>query len=598
MLRIGGTTFFVLFAAFFSYFEAAAPLDLKLLDAQFNLIRAFSPKPILNEVVVVGLDEATTGILREPMSLWHVHLGKFLRAASGGGARVIGLDVVLPDRSFDTIMPGNDRGLLAGILIAKRSSPLVLARTVEPSGVTREIYPAFVTAAGDDALGYALLPVDYDGVIRRFDERIELHGNAVPTLAGQMARKLGKPVDAGLIDYAAGEPFGFIPLQTVIAWFDSGNTAELENAFRGKAVLLGSVLKYEDRYPAPVNLVGWDTNAPNVPGVLLHGQALRNLLNGGLVQTVTHWIPVLLSVCAGLLWLWAPTAIVAFPLLGIAVVASASISTIALAERFHLPVAHAIVIAVLAVTSRQLFAVTFNLRERRRLRRAFGGYVSPTVLQDILSGKLKPSLGGERKFACVLFSDIRGYTSRSEHASPEETIAFLNRYFQRVVPIIHAHGGTIVSFMGDGIMAVFGAPNGLPNPCAAAYDASREMLRDCQDLNLQLAKHDESPLEIGIGLHAGDGLAGHIGAASRHEYSFIGDVTNVASRLEGLTKDVGYRLVCSRAVMERIIVRGALVPLGHHDVKGHSPVEIFGYAGPSQDVTPTANPEMQRLTND
>ena len=84
-------------------------------------------------------------------------------------------------------------------------------------------------------------------------------------------------------------------------------------------------------------------------------------------------------------------------------------------------------------------------------------------------------------------------------------------------------------------------------------------------------------MQIGIGLHAGEGVAGHIGAAARHEYSVIGDVTNVASRLEGVTKDVGYRLVCSRAVVDQLSDRGDLVPLGLHAIKGHSPVDIFGF---------------------
>ncbi|HRJ79734.1 MAG TPA: CHASE2 domain-containing protein, partial [Planctomycetota bacterium] len=201
MLRIGGAIFFVLFAAVLSYFEVVAPLDLKLLDTQFKLVRSVAPKPVRHDVVIVGIDEETTRVLREPMTLWHAHLGRFLQATSIGGARVIGLDVVLPDRSYDAILPGSDRSLLAGILIAKRSSALVLARTVEPSGITRTIHPPFVTAAGDDALGYALLPVDYDGRIRRFDERIEWDGDAVPTLAGQMARRMERPVEAGLIDY-------------------------------------------------------------------------------------------------------------------------------------------------------------------------------------------------------------------------------------------------------------------------------------------------------------------------------------------------------------------------------------------------------------
>ena len=123
------------------------------------------------------------------------------------------------------------------------------------AGVMRPIYPAFVGAAGKDATGYALLPVDGDGVVRRFDERIEVHDGAVRTLVGQMARRLGRPAASeGLIDFTAGPAFDFIPLQTVLEWYDAGDANRLERAFGGKAVLLGSVLKFEDRLAAPVNL--------------------------------------------------------------------------------------------------------------------------------------------------------------------------------------------------------------------------------------------------------------------------------------------------------------------------------------------------------
>jgi adenylate cyclase len=134
-------------------------------------------------------------------------------------------------------------------------------------------------------------------------------------------------------------------------------------------------------------------------------------------------------------------------------------------------------------------------------------------------------------------------------------------------------------------MASFGVPQALPDPCAAAFDASREILVYLRDLNIDLAQKGEPPLEIGIGLHAGEGVAGHIGAATRHDYSIIGDVTNVASRLEGVTKEVGYHLVCSRAVAEALGSSAGLAPLGARPIKGHSAVEIFGYDKLEQQAT-------------
>ncbi|MEO8304958.1 MAG: adenylate/guanylate cyclase domain-containing protein [Betaproteobacteria bacterium] len=578
MIRAGVAIFILLLAAGLGSSTWLRPLDRTLLDAQFKVLRAYAMRPVKNEVVIVGFDEDTTRVLREPLTLWHPHLGRFLQAAASGGAAAIGIDIVLPDRSYEDIVPGYDRKLLTGILVARRTSPIVLALTVDRAGVTRPIYPAFVTAAGKDATGYALLPVDADGVVRRFHERIEVHDGAVSTLVGQMARRLGRPVVMeGLIDFTAGAAFDFIPLQTVLEWHDAGDAGRLERAFGGKAVLLGSVLKFEDRLPAPVNLAAWDPAAKDMPGVLLQAQVLRNLLNDGLIQPVATWIPIVLALTAALLWLWAPGPATALALFATAWAACIAASTLALAKGFELPVANVMLIALLSVGGRQLFETVLSLRERRRLRRAFGGSVSPVVMREILAGRLNPALGGTKQFACILFSDIRGYTSRSERMSPEQTITFLNGYFERIVPIIHDNGGTVISFMGDGIMAVFGVPQPLPNPCAAAFDATRAMLAFLRNLNVELAQKGEIPLDIGVGLHAGEGIAGHIGAASRHEYSVIGDVTNVASRLEGVTKEVGYRLVCSRAVADRLAHGADLVSLGAHTLKGHSAIEIFGY---------------------
>ena len=590
MLRASGVLVSLLLATVMVLMPWGQSIDVRLLDWQFGVLRQLAPRALKAEVVIVGFDEASTDVLREPLTLWHAHLGKFLQAAASAGASVVGLDVVLPERSFDALVPGNDRALLTGILTARRSTPVILAATVDPAGVTRPIHPPFVAAAGPDAVGYALLSVDADGAVRRFDEHIAIEGAAVPTLAGQMARRLGRPVNAGWIDFAAGEPFRFVALQDVLVWAEAGNPAQLQRVFAGKAVLLGSVLKYEDRHRAAVNLVGWDTLAPNAPGVLLHAQVVRNLLNAGLVQAVPVPLTWVLTLMAMLLWWWALRPAVALALALALVVGGLLASTLALHQGVFLPMASVLLAATASIALRQAVQTAVQLRERMRLRRAFEGYVSPPILQEILSGKLNPTLGGERRYACVMFSDIRGYTTRSEHASPEQTIGFLNSYFESTVPIIHAHGGTVVSFMGDGIMAVFGVPNTLPDPCVAGFEAAVAMLANRDRINAELLARGEAPLQIGIGLHAGEGVAGHIGAAARHEYSVIGDVTNVAARLEGLTKDVGYSLVCSSVVANRVGAHAGLEFLGARAIKGHSPVEIHGFDAVGQAAAATPPP--------
>ena len=140
-------------------------------------------------------------------------------------------------------------------------------------------------------------------------------------------------------------------------------------------------------------------------------------------------------------------------------------------------------------------------------------------------------------------------------------------------------------------MAFFGAPKELADPCEPAFAAAREILARLAVLNQALAAEGISPLEIGIGLHVGDAVVGHIGSAQRHEYTAIGDTVNVASRLEGVTKEVGFPLVCSRAVAEALGGDGknGLLALGARPIKGHAPVEVFGWR-PDADLTMRRSP--------
>jgi len=553
------------------------PLDRKFLDAQFRFLRAHDLRAVATDVVIVGIDDETTRVIREPLTLWHPHLGKFLQAVAQSGAAVVGLDVILPDRSFDAIVPGYDRQLLVGLLTARRTTPLVLALTVDPSGTTRPIYPAFIAAAGQDATGYALLPVDDDGVVRRFDDRIEVSGSSVPTLAGQMAARLGREVGRGLIDYAAGEAFDYVPLHSVLAWYDTGDTVRLENAFGGKAILLGGVFRFEDRLAVPVNLQAWEAPNSNAPGVVLHAQALRNLLNAGPIAPVPRWIVLALCLLMAIGWFVAfdfALAAGAVPVGGIAVLAA---STWLLARGSYLPPMAPLLALTIAVGSRVLYEASLQLRERRRLRRAFSAYVSPRIMQDILRSDPPPGLGGQRYRLCILFADIRGFTDRSERIAPEAAIRLLNRYFSEVTASIHGAGGTLDKFIGDGVMAFFGAPQRLDNPCIPAFRAASNMLERVSRLNAELTREGESPISIGIGLHVGDAVVGNMGSAARYNYTAIGDAVNVASRLEGLTKEVDWPLVCSATVFDKLDDRAGFVKLGTRAIKGHQPVEVYGW---------------------
>jgi class 3 adenylate cyclase len=185
-------------------------------------------------------------------------------------------------------------------------------------------------------------------------------------------------------------------------------------------------------------------------------------------------------------------------------------------------------------------------------------------------------MGGVRQKVCVLFSDIRGFTTRSEKEQPEQIVALLNRYFEEMAQAVHAHNGTLDKFIGDGLMAFFGVPGESSNPARDALAAAQDMLRRLKELNLRLAADGIPEVEIGIGLHLGEAVVGHVGSSQRHEYTAIGDVVNLAARLEGLTKDAGFPLVCSQEVMDASDGAMSFIPLGDKPIKGRSAVPVFG----------------------
>ncbi|MBW2528663.1 MAG: adenylate/guanylate cyclase domain-containing protein [Deltaproteobacteria bacterium] len=222
----------------------------------------------------------------------------------------------------------------------------------------------------------------------------------------------------------------------------------------------------------------------------------------------------------------------------------------------------------------------------------FSRYVSPGVVNAIVDDPRKVKLGGELRYVTVLFADIRGYSTLSESLSPPEIVAILNRYFQRVTDIILAHGGMINEFEGDAVLAVFGAPLKLDRHGERAVKASAQMLAAVEDLNREWEADGTSDkwqrlgidaFSIRIGVHSGPVVAGNIGSTTRIKYAVIGDTVNTASRVEGLNKRLGTRLLASEATRRDVEKGGAELPWvakGEHAVAGRTePVKVFTLEG-------------------
>ena len=565
----------VVAAALLSALPLVERFDLFLLDSEFALLRDVAPKPVVADVVVVGIDEATLDAFPEPFALWHEPLAEVFAGLAAASPRAVGVDVALPERSYDTVRPGLDRALAAGILALRNAAPLVLAITVDAGGRPKPLHAPFRALAGPDGTGFALWAFDADGRVRRFDERLGEAGRPLPTLVGTVARRLGREPGVGIVDYAVGPRFGYVPAQRVRQWQREGDTAALAAAFGDRVVLVGGVLPFIDRFAQPVNLAGWEDEGGQTPGVLLHAQALRSVLGAGLVSASPPLVPALLAALGGLLWFAGARFSVAAPAVALTWLGALAVSVLALRSGYAVPVAGLLAASLLAAAARWAYEAWFQRQEQARIKASLSGYLSESVMRLVVEGRLATAVG--RRALCVLFSDLRNFTPYSERHPAEHVVALLNRYFERMTAQIHRHDGTVDNFRGDGIMCIFGAPKQSADPCRDGFGAATGMIEALRVLNDELAAEGVAPLAMGLSLAFGDAVVGPLGSSTRHVYSAIGDIVNVAARIEGLSKALGYPLLVDEAVARALAADATFDDLGPQELKGHTPVRIYGW---------------------
>jgi class 3 adenylate cyclase len=561
-------------------------LERQTFDIQMRLLRSYFADEIENDIVLIGQDELSEDLFTEPTALWHRHYADVLQALSRTSPQAVGVDIALPDRSYDNIIAGLDFSLLQSIFALKQRTVLVFAETVDEQGKPIRVHPTYARILGEEGLGIDQQLKDPDQVARRFSER-EL-GEGVASFSGQILRGLKRPVGEGYIDYSIGGKLDYLPMQLVIEKFRAHDDTWLKKNFEGRIVLFGSVAKRSDRWTLPVKLAVWEDVEGALgliqPGVLIHLQALRSQISGGLLTPVSGiWSAVfcLLAACAVLarfrVWLLVTGALV-LPI----VLLVASLAMIKSAH-FLFPLASVVATLWLAFAVRGVVEAVESVAERIRLKRSFAGQVSPAVMDEILAGELMPDSHAQLLEVCVIFSDIRGFTTLSETMSAESVMALLQRYFDRMVKVVHRYDGTIDKFIGDGMMVLFGTPRALPDPCGSAVRCAMDMLRELKALNLELMQDGLPPLDIGIGVNFGKAVVGNVGSSERHNYSAIGDTVNVAARVESVTKEVGCKILITETVMNRLGGRCNLESFGERVLKGHSPVSLWGVRMAEQD---------------
>jgi len=242
-----------------------------------------------------------------------------------------------------------------------------------------------------------------------------------------------------------------------------------------------------------------------------------------------------------------------------------------------------------------------GLEERDRLRDTFGRYVTRQVAEHLLKGNL--NLGGELVSVTILFSDIRSFTSISESMDPRALLDFLNEYFSGMVESVLHHRGVVDKFIGDAIMAVFGAPVPEPGDPLNAVKAALEMRTRLEKINQSFKQRGLPEIRTGIGLHSGRVIAGNMGHSERMEYTVIGDAVNLASRLEGMTKELQCDVLLSDDLFQQVQEHVDVEPLRRIKVKGRDQdvmvYRLIGLRGAvvaaASGVSPSSRPSPSRV---
>jgi adenylate cyclase len=526
------------------------------------------------DIVVIDVDDKSVAAMQDVAGLWpwprEIH-ADLLTALAEFQPRAIVFDITFSER--DPRRPKSD-AMLSDTIAAMPNVYLPAVHSTlqgKSAGVSlAEIQRAFdmKTAGAANAHAPLLLPYavasqawrlglinsldDADGVLRRYRIVTTINGWRLPSLPARVAADLGavnakdevfmmRWPEKGHLRMAYNDVYRLLTERR--PGMSPALVAGLRKQFEGKIIVIGSsAASAFDHHVTPLGA--------GYPGVDILAVAIDNLKNGRSV----HVVGGMAALVYGALLMGA----LSFgfsrrrhPLMIGGALAVASLATLsavgfALGRDIWLPLATPLIFAwALYIT----WTINGYLRERRAREQAvslFGRFLNPAIVRQIVDqGQTVESLSGRNCTLTVLFSDIRGFTTLSETRAPQEVVTLLNRHFERQVEVVFRHGGTLDKFIGDCIMAFWGAPLDDPDHArhavAAALDMQEALLAFKQELIDSGA--DVGDFDVGIGVHSGPAVVGFIGAKRKLDYTAIGDTVNLSSRVEGLTKGVARVLV-------------------------------------------------------
>lgn len=606
-------------------FERVDTLSADVLVMLRHVVYGQRHHPDTSRAVVLAIDEhtyRTPPFAGTPKVMWTPYLAPVLEAVLAGGAKVVGFDVVFPT-SVEPFLPGFERPFLQALREGGRSGRLVLGKVqhqkepVSPSPVQ-----SMVVGHGSNIRALNVIS-DIDDVVRRvplfftaefqggqFRETsfsFELAARALgakPELVNGEVFLAGYhiPGSAGnamRVNFQGGDDIPTYSLADLYTCSEAGRSEYFTRHFKDKVVLVGTVLDVEDRRLTAKRFVtgsggearvescagGKEGEAAEetfrrdtIPGVYVHAAAVNDLLRGDALRDISR--PAGAALVGGMALLVVGLALWLTPVAGLATILTMSPAWVAVCL---VAVQHGLVLPLFPILATILFVYGFMLghrylvtdRQKNKIRRLFTLYLSPTLVGRMVESNTLPELGGEMREITVWFSDLANFTALSEGLSPSELVALMNRYFSEITDIIEAHGGFVDKYIGDAVVAVFGAPLDDQFHAGHAVAAALTAAARLEEMNAA-GEFGGRRIVTRTGINTGQALVGNVGSTRRFNYTVMGDTVNLASRLEGANKAVGTTLLVSGDTAAYLPDSMVLREVAMIRVKGRqAPVRVF-----------------------
>lgn len=581
-------------------------LSLDILTALRWEIFGHRHDPAASPAVVVALDEETLRAAPfngSPMLTWTGEIGRVLTATLEGGAKIAGFDVVVQRSIEQSEIPfaggllgdkvrGFDRDFLRALAGGAASGKVVLGEVLGGNQPVRPSPGQRVAVRQQQNIRPLNVHVDNDDVVRRVPLSFSVDGTKTASLAVELAsRALGAAPEfdaRGRMTLAGYQIPGRVP-NTMTLNFEGGandiptfSFADLRACavkndkdyfkrwFDGKVVIFGTVLDIEDRRftskrfatgiegartprcAAESTPIAAGLRTSTIAGVYIHATAVNNLIaRNGVVEPgpflrllIATLIAALAAVAA-----WSFRPLLAFVSWTAMVLLGVAGATIAFNYAFALPVVEPVLASLAAMAATIGFRFIVADKDRRLLQKSFALYLAPHVINRMLSSNKLPELGGETREITAFFSDIEGFSLISEKMSPDSLMTLMNEYLSAMTDVIESHGGYVDKYIGDSIVAVFGAPADDPDHAANAARAALDCCKKLAELNASSPTFQRSKLAQRIGINSGEALVGNFGSQRRFNYSVMSDAVNLASRLEGANKFYGTTVIASETTV-------------------------------------------------